>query len=245
MTKPDSTRTWPLPRRPWAMTQSWHDLLFAHWEVDAGLLAATLPTGLTLDTYEGRAWLAVVPFTMTRITLRGVLPLPGASAFPELNVRTYVTAGGKPGVWFYSLDAGSPLAVEGARLLFHLPYLRAHFAIRAATGGWVEYESRRADRRGREARFRARYRPAGEVCRSEPGTLEHWLTERYCLYSADRRGRLYRGEIDHVPWPLQPAEAEIAENSMAEAAGIALPQAPPLLHFARRIDVKAWLLERA
>lgn len=235
------TRQWPLPERPWLMTQTWYDLLFAHWPVDPAAVAPLLPPGLQLDTYKGRAWIGVVPFGMTSVTLRGILPLPGAYRFPEINVRTYVTAEGKPGVWFFSLDATSWAAVTGARLLFHLPYYSAAIRLQRQ-GETVCYTSQRTDGGGRPALFQGRYRPTGALFQAAPGSLEHWLTERYCLYSADRRGRCYRGEIDHAPWPLQAAEAEIEANTMAEATGIALPAVPPLCHFAARIDVHVWPL---
>jgi uncharacterized protein len=233
-------RPYPLPPGPWLMTQVWHDLLFAHWPVAPALLAPHLPTGLSLDTFEGQAYLAVVPFHMSEIKLRGALGVPGATRFPELNVRTYAVRDGRPGVWFFSLDAGSALAVEGARRFFHLPYLHAAMAAQEE-GGWIAYESRRTDGRAQPAVFRGRYRPVGGVRPAVPGTLEHWLTERYCLYTADRRGRLLRGEIHHEPWPLQAAEADIRENSMA--AGLRPAGPPPLLHFARRLDVLVWSLQ--
>jgi uncharacterized protein YqjF (DUF2071 family) len=176
--------------------------------------------------------------------MRGVRPrmspsIPGLSAFPELNVRTYVRRGDAPGVWFFSLDAANPLAVRGARYLFHLPYMDADMDC-AADGEWVDYHSRRTHRGAPAALFRARYRPTGPAYASAPGGIEHWLTERYCLYAANRRGEIWRGDIHHLPWPLQPAEAEVAANRMADQIQLLLPAAPALLHFARRLDVAAW-----
>jgi uncharacterized protein len=225
------------------MAQMWYDLLFAHWPVPVEALRPLIPPGLELDTYEGRAWLAVVPFGMRGIYLRR-LPLrtPLYSRFLELNVRTYVTAGGKAGVWFFSLDAANPGAVAVARRWYHLPYYFARMSLRRGDGGWIEYASRRIHPGAPGARFQGRYRPVGEPYRAEAGSLEHWLTERYCLYAAGRRGLLYRGDIHHAPWPLQPAEAEIRVNTMARPHGIALPDTAPLLHFARRLDVRAWAL---
>jgi uncharacterized protein YqjF (DUF2071 family) len=166
------------------------------------------------------------------------------SHFPELNVRTYVTLEGKPGVWFFSLDAANRLAVAAARRLFHLPYYRAEMRSEREDG-YVDYRSRRTHRHAAPADFAARYAAVGEARPAAPGTLEHWLSERYCLYSVDRHGRAYRGEIHHRPWLLQPAVAEIASNTMAAAHGIDLPDTPPLLHFSRRQDTLGWLLERA
>lgn len=227
--------------RPWAMWMEWHQLLFAHWPVDAALLADRLPRGLELETWQGQAWLGIVPFRMVNTRPRGIPPLPGISHFPELNVRTYVRAAGVPGVWFFSLDAGNPLAVLGARVGFHLPYFAATMRCEQA-GAEVYYTSRRWHPLASPAVFAASYAPDGPVQRTQPGTLEHWLTERSCLYSADRRGRLWRGWIQHKPWPLQPARASIAVNTMAAPLGLRL-SGPPLLHYAERLDVVGWLLE--
>ncbi len=236
-------RPWPLPARPWMIFQSWHDVLFAHWPLPAPQVAALLPPGLMLDTYAGEAWVAVVPFRMTDVRPRFLPPVPWLSYFPELNVRTYVRScsadGEKPGVYFFSLDAGNPLAVAIARRFYHLPYFRARMTCRAEED-CVRYHSRRAHRSAPDADFRAVYRPTGSVYQVVSGTLEHWLIERYCLYSVDGRGRIYRGEIHHAPWPIQPAEAEFERNWVAQAHRVFLPDVDPLLHFARRLDVLAW-----
>jgi uncharacterized protein len=236
-------RPWPLPSGPWIMAQSWHDLLFAHWPVDAAMLRPHIPTKLDIDTFDGQAWLGIVPFSMTGVRLRWTPPLAWLSAFPELNVRTYVKAQGKPGVWFFSLDAANALAVAAARLTFHLPYFRARMKCREA-GGWIEYQSYRSHWGAPGAEFQGRHRGAGEFFEAQPGTLAHFLTERYCLYSAASKELIYRGEIHHPPWLLQEAEAQITNNSMAEAAGLRLPAELPLLHFARRQDMVAWAPQR-
>jgi uncharacterized protein len=219
------------------MAQTWHDLLFAHWPVDAGALRQLVPSELQLDTFQGRCWVGIAPFHMSRIHARGIPPLPALSHFPELNVRTYVTVGNKPGVYFFSLDAASRPAVWAARRFYRLPYFHARMSV-VARESWITYES---CRHGGEAQFRGRYRPISEIRLREKGSLENWLTERYCLYTT-RTTRVYCAEIHHQQWPLQDAEAEIEVNSMASAAGIALPQSPPLLHFARRLDVLIWSL---
>jgi uncharacterized protein YqjF (DUF2071 family) len=236
-----SHRPWPLPAGPWIMTQSWHDLLFAHWPVDARTLQEKLPAGLPLDTFEGQAWVGVVPFRMTNVAPRGVPALPFVSSFLELNVRTYVTLHGKPGVYFFSLDANSAIAVAAARTLFQLPYFTAsmHVDIR---DGHVVYTSTRETRIDGAAELAVTYRPIGPVQMAQPGTLEYFLTERYCLYTVDSSFRARRLEIHHSPWPLQIAEATFAVNTMADAAGIRLPAQAPLLHFARRQDTVAWPL---
>jgi uncharacterized protein len=219
------------------MTQSWHDLLFAHWPLDPGVLARKLPVELPLDLFDDQAWIGVVPFHMTNVAPRGVPSLPGVSAFPELNVRTYVTLNGKPGVYFFSLDAASTLAVIGARAVFNLPYYRAAMEVHTAARR-VTYRSAR--RSAVNAQFLGTYEPVGVNSPAAEGTLEHFLTERYCLYTTTRSGEPRRLDIHHKPWPLQTAEAQIAVNTMARAAGVTLPAVAPLLHFAKRMDVLAW-----
>jgi uncharacterized protein YqjF (DUF2071 family) len=235
-------RPWPLPERSWVMGQTWEDLLFAHWRAEVDGLRALLPPGVELDLFEDEAWVGLTPFRLTGLRARGLPPLPFLSSFLELNTRTYVTAGGKPGIWFFSLDAGSELAVEGARRGYKLPYYRAE--IRAEWGdGWLSYESRRRDSRGEPAAFRARYRPIGDEIDPDPRSLAHFLTERYCLYALDE-GQLKRAEIHHPPWPLRPAEAAIEENTMPPP-GVELIDAEPLLHFSARQDVVIWPLADA
>jgi uncharacterized protein len=230
-------RPWPIPGRPWVMTQTWHDLLFAHWPVDKVLLAQKVPAPLELELYNGEAWIAIVPFHMTNVAPRGVPSLPVMSEFPELNVRTYVRAGSKPGVFFFSLDAGNPLAVTAARTLFNLPYFTSTMTVEE-NGGRIRYSSRRVGSTG--ANFEAEYQPTGPVFHAQPGSLEYFLTERYCLYTvAD--GSASRVDVHHRPWALQEAEAAIRVNTMTDPIGIRLPGRTPLLHFSKRQDVVAWL----
>jgi uncharacterized protein len=236
-------RPWPMPKQPWVLRMDWHDLLFMHWPISSAALRPYIPPGLQIDTFEGSAWIGIVPFRMRGVVPRFIPPLPYLSAFPELNVRTYVSAEGKPGVWFFSLDAGNPIAVEAARDGFHLPYYNARMSCHLA-GDSVQYTSTRTHRRAVPAAFRGRYRPTGPAYHSVAGTLEHWLTERYCLYAANRRGTIWRGDIHHRPWPLQPAEAEIEHNSMTGQIHLRLPESRPLLHFARHLNVIAWLPQR-
>jgi len=236
-------RPWPLPAGRWVMAQNWHDLLFAHWPLPAAILRPHVPARLEIDTFGGQAWLGVVPFRMSGVRLRGTPALPWLSAFPELNVRTYVVADGKPGVWFFSLDAGNRIAVAIARAWFHLPYYRARMSCEERNG-WIEYSSGRAHRGAPCGVLSVRYRPVGVTFCPEHGSLEHFLTERYCLYAAGGNGQILRGEIHHAPWPLQTAEAQLTSNTMPEAAGIYLPPAKPLLHFAKRQDVVVWQPQR-
>jgi uncharacterized protein YqjF (DUF2071 family) len=247
-------RPWPLPTGPWIMAQSWHGLLFAHWRIDATLMRTTLrpliPAALEIDTFQNEAWIGVVPFRMSGVRLRATPALPALSAFPELNVRTYVTHAGKPGVWFFSLDAANAIAVSVARAWFHLPYFNARMRC-DERNGWIEYSSDRTHRGAPAAKLHMRYRSIGEVFHSKPGTLEHFLTERYCLYAANAKGQISRGDIQHAPWPLQPAKAEFQTNTMIETAVECGASAPllhsgpqqldePLLHFSRRQDVVVW-----
>jgi hypothetical protein len=225
------------------MAQRWNDLLFAHWPLPPEPLRRALPPQLPLDTRDGAAWIGVVPFYLSRLRASWLPALPGLRAFPELNVRTYVTLDGKPGVYFFSLDAGNPAAVAGARLM-SINYYYAWMAIRRR-GDLIGYASQRLFPLTRAARFRAAYRPTGSAAPPASGTLAHWLTERYCLYAVDRRGRVGRLEIHHPPWRLQEAEAEIEVNTMTSPIGLALPDRPPLLHFSRRQDMVGWMPEPA
>ncbi|HEX4128620.1 MAG TPA: DUF2071 domain-containing protein [Pirellulales bacterium] len=232
-----------MPKRPWSWRQTWCDLLFAHWSVPAEALRPLVPAELAIDKCDGTAWIGVVPFRMQGVMLRWLPDVPGLSAFPELNVRTYVTCNGRPGVWFFSLDATRRLAVWGARRFFHLPYHLAEMQVTAGPSG-IGYRSRRLDV-ARPVEFRARYEPISQPYEATAGTLEHWLTERYCLYARSPRGAIYRVEVHHHPWPLQRARVEIERNDLF--AGLISPplRAPPMLaHFARRVDVVVWSPER-
>ncbi|MGC1784105.1 MAG: DUF2071 domain-containing protein [Acidobacteriaceae bacterium] len=236
-------RPWALPQKPWVMTQRWHSLLFAHWPVPAEEIAPLLPRGLVVDGFAATGWVGVVPFTMDRIRFRGLGSVPGASKFAEMNLRTYVRdeRTGTPGVYFFSLDAANPAAVLVARTWFHLPYFWAKMRVQERPGGWIQYESRRL-LASTSVRFRATYRGLGPQSRqrSARDTIEYFLTERYCLFTHNRRGQLLQGDIHHAPWPLEAAEAEIEVNTLPAAHGIRLPDIPPVLHFARSQSVVIW-----
>jgi uncharacterized protein len=231
-------RPFALARGPWVMGQSWVDLLFAHWEVPESALRATVPARIPIDTFQGSAWIGITPFEVVGAHPRAVPPLPWLSRFPELNVRTYTTIDGHPGIWFFSLDAARAAAAAGARITYQLPYRHARMTIGRA-GSRIEYRSRA---RSAPAALRATYEPSGPPTHAAPGTLEHFLTERYCLYTVDRNDRLRRADIHHPPWPLQAARADLAENTMTEPLGIRLPDRDPLLHYAARQDVLVWPL---
>jgi uncharacterized protein YqjF (DUF2071 family) len=221
------------------MTQTWDDLLFAHWPIAADDLRRLIPAELTLDTYEGQAWVGIVPFKINSFRPRFIPALPWLSHFLELNVRTYVIVGDKPGVYFFSLDAARFLAVVGARVWFHLPYFWARLSMEKRNG-WIRYASHRIRLVGSAADLNCAYRPVGNVFRAERGSLAHWLTERYCLYALDARRHVYRAEIHHAQWPLQPAEMEVHTNTLAAVHGIHLPDMPPLLHYVRHLQVLFW-----
>jgi uncharacterized protein YqjF (DUF2071 family) len=220
------------------MKQRWHDLLFAHWRVEPDALRAVVPPQLPIDTFDGSAWVGVTPFRIEGFRPRGLPPPPGLSSFLEANVRTYATVGGVGGIFFFSLDCESRLAVRGARRFWRLPYFHASMDMERR-GDAFEYRLARTSDDGPPAALELDYAPTGPVRRAEAGSLEHFLTERYCLYTLDDSGRIVRGDIDHVPWPLQPARTEIRRNTMGEQVGLAL-DGEPLAHFSRRQDVIFW-----
>ncbi len=238
------------------MHQRWHDLLFAHWPVRESELRPLIPSHLELDRFDQQCWVGVVPFWMSNVRPRGFPPLPGLSTFLELNVRTYVIHRGKPGVYFFSLDASNKTAVAIARRWFHLPY---QHAIMETTGSaypkslpidheipynTIHYTSRRIQPHSEPAELQMSYRPTAPQSSSGNDPLAQWLTARFCLYTCSPNGTLFCGEIHHEPWPLQNAEAEIRKNTMTSAAGISLPDVVPVLHFSRQIDVNIWPLKQ-
>jgi len=223
------------------MVQQWHDLLFAHWALSPEQVRRLVPSELELDLFEGKAYVAVAPFRMSGIRARWLPPVPGLNRLPELNVRTYVRCQDIPGVYFFSLDAGSLGAVWGARAGYGLPYFHAKMSAQAR-GEQIEYASRRLQD-PRPAEFRGRYWPISKSRQREKSSLEYFLTERYCLYVV-RSGKVFRAVIHHLPWPLQDADAEIDLNTMARAAGIEVPESKPLLHFSRFLKVLIWRPEK-
>ena len=243
-----SDRTWSVPPKPWAMKMNWHDLLFMHWRVSYDSLRALIPEPLEIDSFDGSPWIGVVPFRMTGVAPRLVPSIPFFSSFPELNLRTYVTLDGKPGVWFFCLEATNPIAVRVARKFFHLPYMDAKIELKNSqesnTGKWIGYRSTRTHRGEKPATLDVNYRPIGDSFQAKPDTLEHFLTARYCLYSANSKNEIYRGEIEHDPWELREAQAITKQNTMTDWLGIELPDVPPVLHFAKFTRVVAWTLDK-
>lgn len=228
----------------WIMHQKWHDLLFAHWPVPAVALRPLIPADLTLHTYNGEAWLGLVAFHMSGIRLRGLPAIPYTCKFVELNVRTYVIHDGKPGVYFLSLDANNALATTIAKAWYRLGYLKARMSIKCENEQ-VNFISERSQPKNSPAQFAASYRPISEGYYAAPGTLEYWLTERYRFYTTDHYQRLYSCKVQHAPWLLQKAEAQISCNTMALAHKIELPAQPPLLHYVHKMDSLIWPLKRA
>jgi len=229
-------RPYPLPTEPWVMAQTWLQLLFAHWPIPAGAIAPLIPAGLELDTWEASAWLTVSPFAVQGLRPRLLPPLP---RFLETNVRTYVRRRDRPGILFFSLDATSRTAVQAARFVYRLPYLPAAGNMTENSG---DVSSRIQRRRGGDCLL-PRYTPAGPAAPAAPGTLEHFLAERYCFFTRSR-GRLLRCEIHHPPWPLAPADAELSLEGLLPPS-LPPPTSEPLFHYAARQDVVAWRPMRA
>ena len=227
---------------PWVMTQRWNDLLFLHYEVPAERLRALVPDVLTLDTFQHRAWVSVTPLWINHLRPPGIPPLPWISQFAEVNVRTYVTYDEKPGVFFFSLDASHLSAVWGARMFYRLPYWHAAIKVKGRGGPKIEYRSKRTHG-PRPAELRGSYGPIGSANRAYPGSIEHFLTERYCLYSVSRK-RLYGADIHHLPWELHAADVELEQNTVATPGGIELALKPDLKYFSRSIKVLVWAPER-
>ena len=224
------------------MRQYWGKLLFMHWAIDAELLRPLIPARLSIDAFDGKAWIGVVPFMMWGIRASFLPAIPGTSAFHELNVRTYVHFNGVPGVWFFSLDAASKLAVWGARTFYHLPYFNAKMSLRQQ-GNSIEYNSTRRDVRGAPAQLNAAWTIGEPLAQARPGSLEFFLTERYCLYS-DHREQLFRSRIFHEPWRLRSATLHAYQSTMVRSVGIEEPKGEPRLHYAESIAVNIWPLRR-
>ena len=233
-------RPWPLPARAWQWRESWLDLAFIHYRVDAAEIRSRIPPTLQLQEFDGSAWVALVPFRMAGVMRRPFPDLPPFSSFPELNLRTYVEFEGKPGVWFFSLDADSWPMVLGGRRIYRLPYFAATMDHRVSSG-WHSFSS---TRKKTPAAFKARYRPLGDAFVSAPGSFEHWAAERYCLYSQSPVHGLERVEIHHAPWPIQRAEVEIETCTMLSAAGIVSAIDKPVCHFSTGVHVVSFAKEK-
>jgi uncharacterized protein len=217
-------RPYPLPEGSWFLRMRWHNLLFMHWPVPEDVLRPLIPPALELDTFEEPTWLGLVSFCMESVWPRFLPALRRLLSFPELNLHTYATYEGKPGVCFFSLDAHNPAAVRLAPATFGLPYFDADMHYQAR-GAEVRHRSLRKHEDAPPARFAASYRPSGEPFDSHPGSLETFLTERYGFYSAGvgGSGPVRRGDIHYWIWSLQSAEVEAEEMEMTARIRVTLP----------------------
>lgn len=231
-----------VPAGHWVMTQTWHNLLFAHVPVAPESLRSLVPPSIEIDTFDGRAWLGVVAFRLSKIRLHGFPEVGLVSHFNEINLRTYVTQGGKPGVLFLSMDADNRLAIALARPTFRLPYTSADISFKRTSRGF-SFAGERRDGPGKGTQFKAEYRPAGPAYTAREGTLDHWLTERYCYYCASK-ANTYRCDIFHPPWPLQRACASIELNPLARSLGLLPEYGAPLLHYAHKMTALIWMPRR-
>lgn len=235
-------RPFPLPDKPWVMEQIWNDVLFAHWPVPAEIMEKHIPSQLTLDTFNGQAWIGIVPFWISRMRVRGLPPLPMMKTMNELNVRTYVEYGGRKGVYFFSLDADNLLAVTGARMLYFLPYMNAKMQVDQSEGV-INYKSRRKNTHQKRGQFIAHYKPESSPFNSQPGSLDEWLTERYCLWVTKSK-KVYRGDIHHTKWQLHKASVSIRENTMASFLPDRYLMGEPILHYSPQKHAYFWPLTR-
>ncbi len=235
-------RPFPIPRSPWVMEQVWNDVLFLHWPVPAEVMEKHIPFQLKLDTFNGTAWIGIVPFWISKMRVRGLPPMPFMNSMDELNVRTYVEYEGRKGVYFFSLDANNPLAVTGARMLYFLPYMNAKMSV-SNSEGKVIYESMRKSGHSGTGNFLASYKPISPAYNSESGTLDEWLTERYCLW-VTKGDKVFRGDIHHTKWQLHEASCNIRQNSMASFLPREYFKGDPILHYSPQKHAYFWPLKR-
>jgi uncharacterized protein YqjF (DUF2071 family) len=222
---------------PWLLTMQWHDICFMHWRAEVTVLERALPAGVELDRFQGDAWLSVVPFRMTDVRVRATPVFAGFGSVPEINLRTYVRVGDVPGVWFFSLDAQSPIAVRSARLMTALPYFDASIVARERNGT-IDYASRRTARGVVPGAFRSTYTPCLDTREASVGSLDAFLHERYRFFS-QRGSRLLSAQLHHVPWTLHSVLADIEENTLGDLIDYPLLRTPDLVTFARTLQVRA------
>lgn len=230
-------RPWLIPSKPWVFRQSWVDLCFVHFEVPEQVLRSSLPPALEVDTFQGKAWIGLVPFGMQDVMIRPFPNLLYFSAFNEFNVRTYVIYQGKPGVYFFSLDCPNRVAIWIGNRFFKMPYLKSDIVRQMKEDKTYFYCKRRNSRKV----FEANYRPISDPLNYPKDSFEIWATERYCCYSRDKNDHCYRCEIQHLPWPLQKAEIEIIQNDISD---FDLGEQHPSVLYSKKLEVIAWPLKK-
>ncbi len=237
----NATRGIPIPDRAWASYQSWDNLLTCHWPIDPNLLRPNVPAELEIDTFDGQAWLALIPMFMGTIRLRDLGSIPTESQFPEINFRTYVKYGGRTGVYFFHVDAEAPLVDIGAQLFFHTPYKMAEVRFERTSDGGFSFKSRRF--MPPHQTFEAVYRPTGTAAVAPPGSLLEFQAERYSGFAKSLTGEIVRGDLIHDPWLLQEVDAQVTQNTFLQSAGFDLAPTPPMMHYAAGVDTVLWTFE--
>ena len=225
---------------PWVMHQTWENLLFMHWPIDFDHLRSLVPPELEIDTFEGQAYVTMIPMHMNNIHLHDLPAVPGTREFPEINLRTYVRMNDEPGIFFFTIDSGSSFASWVARHTFFLPYIYSKMSFREESDGFHLESKRPNSHHAKKAEFSGSYHPVGEEYQTREGTLEHFLVERYAMYDKGPGGDFFKGNVQHPPWRIQKAEANIEINTVPEAAGIDLGDAVPMLLFAYNTEVLCW-----
>ncbi|MBS4188956.1 DUF2071 domain-containing protein [Bacillus sp. FJAT-49705] len=237
-------RPFLLTSENWIMRQTWRNLLFVHWPISPETIREHIHPSLQIDTFNGVAWLGIVVFELEGIYPRGFPPISILPPFPEINVRTYVQYNGKPGVYFLSLDVSDWASYTLAKRWFHLPYHSANISIKQKDLSF-HFESIRKKSKIYPILCKGTFSPLPEVYFPKEGTLDHWLTERYCLFSTNNKGRIFCGEIHHRPWPLQKANSEIYKNNLFSPFKIDLSGVQPISHFSKGVDSLIWNIRKA
>ncbi|HEY7475014.1 MAG TPA: DUF2071 domain-containing protein [Vicinamibacterales bacterium] len=236
----NANRGIPMPDKPWASYQSWDNLLTCHWPLDPAVLRPKVPAQLEIDTYDGQAWIALIPMFMGTIKLRD-FGIPTEPHFPEINFRTYVRYGGRTGVYFFHVDAEALLVDIGARLFFHTPYEPAEVSLQTAPDGTFSFRSHRI--LPPHQTFEATFLPTGTPAPCPPGSLLEFQAERYSGFAVTDTGKVVRGDLIHDPWLLQDVDAEISVNTILQSAGFDLPPTPAMVHYAPGVDVVLWTFD--
>lgn len=227
----------------WVMYQEWRHLLFMSWPVPLDEMRKHVPADLSIDTFNGTAWLSMLPMHMEDLHFRWLPPIPGTSDFPEINLRTYVTVNGQPAVYFFSLDSSSRLGALVARFFFHTPYVYAKMTL--DEGEWFHLTSRRKkSRHANAAELDIRYRPVGEPKQPAADSLAHFLVERYTAIAETKPGVIYSGPVDHAPWQLTDAEVDVRANTVPQAVGFDVAGSKPEIHFSWGTDTRLCLVSR-